>query len=874
MRNESKHKFLFIFLCVFSLALFSCGQYGGGTSPGTEDVYSSGGTLGAESLLLDSDLQITEAADDQSEPDVAYDSVNNQYLAVWTSGTTDQDVYGAIVSPLSNTVDAEIGEIPISAGPTGPGNQMDPRAAYDYQSDRYLVVWTDTRNGYGQIYGQLLENDGSFFGSNFAISEVDAGHTTQSSPSVVFNDVEGRFIVAWLDTTSDEFNYIVTTSTCGGYGFDPFTEKFAIGAADDRMVRYRTISGSSGAGGTIESSSGSVYTESGNWERTCASIVTAPEEYTEVEESITSTSSYYTMLDEGDPAVSYDPVANLPVLGWSGKQHSFDLTITFSRTVFVNSTDYDPTSSQEGWDVLFEYTTTDIDSQQNVFVRTNPGLGQVHDVKMGDGSVDSVSPDMDFDKFRNHLLVVWEEGTNDDSNIYGQFVDLDNFAPYEGTFAVSDEQKNQTAPRVAFDTANQRYMVVWEDARNTEINISNMDAYGQFIDPQGQLSGGNFPITVDSSNQIAPALVFGDDDSRRFLIAWKDGRNATDDGSSGGDADIYAQFWEYSVAPQLLITDADDAPIYTQAIDFEGLEVGQSSTATFRIWNQGNATLNIDSVTGDSSVNVSTTIDSNYPFNLNTPVPSTITPGSYYEMDLTFAPPSSGTYYGTITITSDGGNTILYVSGSATEGVAGGISITTASLPNGQVDVAYSTTLEASGGSVPYTWEVTSGALPGGVSLNLNSGSLSGTPSDFGTFDMIIQVTDNGGATDSQTFSLSIADAEGSIVGGSGGGSSEFCYIATAAYGSYLDPHVMALRKFRDRRLLTNRAGRELVEFYYRTSPPVAEFIARHEALRAATRYALTPIVFAVEYPLVGFGVVFAMGGAAFGLRRRGRSEK
>jgi len=74
-------------------------------------------------------------------------------------------------------------------------------------------------------------------------------------------------------------------------------------------------------------------------------------------------------------------------------------------------------------------------------------------------------------------------------------------------------------------------------------------------------------------------------------------------------------------------------------------------------------------------------------------------------------------------------------------------------------------------------------------------------------------------------------------------GNDRGCFIATAAYGSYMEPHVMVLRDFRDRVLLTNNVGRSFVELYYNYSPPVADFIANHDNLRAVVRWSLLPIV-------------------------------
>jgi len=69
------------------------------------------------------------------------------------------------------------------------------------------------------------------------------------------------------------------------------------------------------------------------------------------------------------------------------------------------------------------------------------------------------------------------------------------------------------------------------------------------------------------------------------------------------------------------------------------------------------------------------------------------------------------------------------------------------------------------------------------------------------------------------------------------------CFIATAAYGSYLDSHVETLRNFRDQYLVTNPVGSALVSAYYDISPPLAEFIDDNPALKPIVRVGLLPAV-------------------------------
>ena len=78
---------------------------------------------------------------------------------------------------------------------------------------------------------------------------------------------------------------------------------------------------------------------------------------------------------------------------------------------------------------------------------------------------------------------------------------------------------------------------------------------------------------------------------------------------------------------------------------------------------------------------------------------------------------------------------------------------------------------------------------------------------------------------------------------------SSFCFIATAGYGEATG-EVGILCDFRDQCLKTNPFGRMFVKAYYAVSPPIADFIAEHETLKAATRVALKPLVAVAVYAL------------------------
>jgi len=172
---------------------------------------------------------------------------------------------------------------------------------------------------------------------------------------------------------------------------------------------------------------------------------------------------------------------------------------------------------------------------------------------------------------------------------------------------------------------------------------------------------------------------------------------------------------------------------------------------------------------------------------------------------------------------------------------------------------------------------------PGTLSATLTpSGSL--TPGTTYTVTVTTAVQDDEGVAlaSENSWSFTTAGAPPVTSGSSGGGGGGGCFIATAAFGSALEPRVVTLREFRDVYLMPSHSGRAFVEIYYAVSPPLADVIAADEGLRTGVRAVLAPVVAASE-TLLGAGreaagfmgwlgaAVILLCGAGRGSRRHGK---
>lgn len=124
---------------------------------------------------------------------------------------------------------------------------------------------------------------------------------------------------------------------------------------------------------------------------------------------------------------------------------------------------------------------------------------------------------------------------------------------------------------------------------------------------------------------------------------------------------------------------------------------------------------------------------------------------------LSGTPNGAGDFFPTVTFTEANGTTDsqtlpLHVS-------AEGAPVITATVPNGQVGAPYTGDLNATPGTIGNPWSITFGALPPGLSLNANTGAITGTPTTAGDFSFIVKYQVFLGASNTKFLSIHVDPA-------------------------------------------------------------------------------------------------------------------
>ncbi len=151
-------------------------------------------------------LIITDETNWKFYPQIAYNSVHNEYLVVWQTMFVPlhREIYGRLV-------DASGQMHPEFLIYSGINDSFQPSVAYDANLDRYLVVWYYDYNGDEtdfDIYGRFIPWDGPIDGE--PAFGIEVSRLSTDKPKVVYSPIAHEYLVVWRGLPNVDGNYSIS----------------------------------------------------------------------------------------------------------------------------------------------------------------------------------------------------------------------------------------------------------------------------------------------------------------------------------------------------------------------------------------------------------------------------------------------------------------------------------------------------------------------------------------------------------------------------------------------------------------------------------------------------------------------------------------
>ncbi|MGH1366422.1 MAG: T9SS type A sorting domain-containing protein [Calditrichia bacterium] len=482
---------------------------------------------------------------------VAYNSLDNEYLVVWSGDDEKNEEFEIWGQRIDAATGEEIGVNDFQISDVGPDEQInfdafEPAVAYNSVNNEYLVVWygDDDQgtlvNDELEIFGQLLAADGTELGDDdFRISSMGTDGSLDASalsPDVAFSNDDNMFIVVW-------------------HGDDASN-----GTIDDE---FEVFAAAVSAAGNIQNMDDIRLSDMGP---------DGDENYAGL-----------------NAAVSYNSVESEFLVIWEGDDNSGSLT----------ESEFEIFGQRFDASLLSEVGAND-------FRVSDQGSD-------GDQSIDANSPAIVFNSIDNEYLVVWQGDSetpplvNQELEIYGQRLDGTSGIPVgETNFRISDMgpdgQTNYAAinAAVTFNQTTGEYLVVWEGDDDTIPLVDDeLEIFGQFLDASGEAFGINdFRISDMGPDGDSGFLAFNpalsyNSANNTFLTVWE----GKDLSNTITEIEIYGQQLAATpVAPQGLSAAPEQLEVQLSWNQFSG-EIAQFYI--YRGVTAGVLTL-VDSTSGDN----------------------------------------------------------------------------------------------------------------------------------------------------------------------------------------------------------------------------------------------------------------------------------
>lgn len=851
-------------------------------------IINSGGGLYNENRMLSFQDSVGTGTNDliiansrQTRPYVSYDAVNQRYFVLWqdernsSASTANIDLYGQFVN-LDGSLSGS--NYAVSSAPS---NQLAPSIAYDPLFKQFLAVWKDARN-----INPPGTSASDIYGQRFSIGQPQLTILTESTPPEQLIPAVIDFGAVATGTTITK-NFVVKNTGDVTLNINPITalpaNPFTInptnatvlapGASTTYTVTYLpTSSGSYNSSFTISSDGGSALVAlSASGVGVNPLVITSPSS-TSLPDASNSGPYSVQMIAAGGftpfkwsavglpAALTIDSSTGL-ITGTSPATGTYSVTVTVADgsstpvkvsrtyTLRVGSISINTTTQLSTWTLGVDYTLSP--------VRTLTSTG---------GAPGSIS---------------WLYLVGSGSMPPGILLGLDG--KFTGTATASGQYSfDVTATDTAAQTAQARFSITINPAPSIAPTTTSLPAgvIGFPYSHKVPVIGGTAPLSWSITAGALPAGL-------SFNSA--DGTISGTPTTSGTFTPTFAVS-DFAAAPaskQLTLTINSSLDIATPETGLGRPVDGSVGNAySFTLATNGGGIAPYIWAVKSGILPTGLTLNPNSGLIAGTPTAVgsfasviSVTDQLGIKAEKTF----------TINVTSQGGQattlnvTITNGTGSLTSFAAVNIASLTGVPETFKPSSAVEMRMDGITSGDTLTVAVTFPSLPSNPLYYVMSGTnwIALTPDSVSGTTVTYKIADKKSATDTDPLALrdgnatsttivntivvGIAGTGGSTSGavpqpasGSGGGG---CFIATAAYGSYLDPHVMVLRHFRDEVLLKNTAGTAFVKFYYAYSPPLADYIREHESLRTIFRLFLTPLIAVVKFPallLIFFFTLFA----------------
>jgi len=418
-----------------------------------------------------SEIVVSNADDAQNRPDVAYNSRVNQWLVAWEDyrdrNTSGVDVYGQRV--LSTGSLAGQGNFVIYDGPNNQGSVA--LAVRPTQTGaEYLAVWEDQRSGDGlEVVGQRI---GALTGAlDWHDFNVSAPLESQEHPRVAYNSTDQQFLVVWQDERGGNaaiYAQIVLTS--------------GIPITDNIVVQDNGIQDMVNPVAAYNPTDKNYL------------VVWENQDYGNIEAGLLN----------ADGTLDY-LIANQ----YNGVPTSTQPAIAYNTTINQYLVVFASQAGVGNYDIYGRLVYSD-------------GLPSGTAFPISDNAADQSLPQVDYNATDDEYLVVWSDERADEGDIYGRRVDADGTL-LGSEFLIAHDTDAQDAPSVAWNEDDDEYLVVWHDYRDS--GATGADIYGRRVGADGSLLGSEITLCTASEYQQYPRARYIPAYGRYFVI-WQDNRNA------------------------------------------------------------------------------------------------------------------------------------------------------------------------------------------------------------------------------------------------------------------------------------------------------------------------------------------------------------